>query len=59
MVLHGSLFSNLFSFSRLQEMEELYEAKCREGEVGNAFFLSSSGIVLLVLLRVLDRAKKM
>ena len=42
MVLHCCLFSNVFSFSRLQEMEELYEAKCREGEVGNAFFLSSS-----------------
>lgn len=23
---------------RLEEMEELYEAKCREGEVGNIFF---------------------
>ena len=60
MVLHCCLFSNVFSFSRLQEMEELYEAKCREGEVGNAFFLSSSdNTVLLVLLRVLDCATKM
>ena len=32
------LFSSVFSFFRLEEMEELYEAKCREGEVRTAIF---------------------
>ena len=54
------LFSSVFSVFRLQEMEELYEAKCREGEVGNIIFsLSSDNFVLLVLLRVLDRAMEL
>lgn len=46
------LFSSVLSVFRLQEMEELYEAKCREGEVGNIILsLSSDKFVLMVLLR--------
>ena len=49
-----------FSFFRLQEIEELYEAKCREGEVWNGiFYFSSDNFILLILLRVLDRKNKL
>ena len=44
----------------MQEIEELYEAKCREGEVWNGiFYFSSDNFILLMLLRVLDRKNKL
>ena len=53
------LFSSVFFFFRLQEMEELYEVKCREGEVVTVIFsLSSDNFVSFILLRVLDGATK-
>ena len=51
------LFSSFLSVFRLQEMEELYEAKCREGEVSNALFsLACDNFVPWILLRIMDRA---